>query len=274
MWGWFKTWSGLGLPSMSPCFADMRVVQAGLAREAAGLDARNLDEHDLWGRPMNYPKAWLILAKVFFLHNETAFLFFCGASVLFFWAACAQVIYHYPSLYSLAFPFSFASLLAVERGNTDLVLVGPLFFSLSHSALAGALVVILGTVLKIYPCFSAAALVSRPRVFLVSVILAGFYLLWQAPDIRLLKSLTPESGWWSYGVASTSLALEPKLKILISPCLVQGVLLAMAAWFLFQIRRNPLIGDSTASSQEKGLFLAGAGIYSGTFFLLPTGITG
>lgn len=215
---------------------------------------------------MNYPKAWLILGKAFVLHQEETFLWFCVACVLVFWAACARVIYRYPSLYTLAFPFSFSSLLAVERGNTDLVLVGPMFFAFSHSVLAGLFVVVLGTVLKIYPCFSAAALVSRPRLFGLTVLLTGFYLLTQISDIQLLKSLTPQSGWWSYGAVSTSLVLEPKLKFLISPILIQAGLLVITACFVFWLRKTPMMVGSQASPHEKQLFLAGAGIYVGTFF--------
>lgn len=61
--GWTPVWQTLGLPSMSPPFADLRTVQGALATLAEGGDPRIANPGDPWGRAFNYPPVWLAVAR-------------------------------------------------------------------------------------------------------------------------------------------------------------------------------------------------------------------
>lgn len=264
--GWSRVWVSLGLPSMSPPFADMRVVKAGWLREEAGISPRVLDAHDPWNRPMNYPLIWAKFGGLFGFAKENAFLAFTAFWVILFWAVCGWVIYRYPNFYTLSFPFSFACLLAVERGNTDLVIVTPLFLAAYGSPALAAAAILLGAALKIFPCFAVGALLKSRWIFLLTVCLTGAFILWRIPEVRELKALTPESGWWSYGASSLSLSLEPKLNLRIPVAVIQALVAAATLACFLVLRRKSACWRSSSDAGTERLFMAGAGIYIGTFF--------
>ena len=75
--GWQRIWSYLKIPTLSPSFADMRVIQASIEAVSLGLNPQVSNPTDPWGRPMNYPYVWSQLAKLIKMNNEKIFIALC-----------------------------------------------------------------------------------------------------------------------------------------------------------------------------------------------------
>jgi hypothetical protein len=107
---------------MYPAFADLRVIQGAVISVEKGLDPRVSNLGDHWARPFDYPMLWVSIGKALNFTNETRFIFICSAMVFCFIGICAFLIFRFPSFGLLASMVSTATLLGIERGNTDLLI--------------------------------------------------------------------------------------------------------------------------------------------------------
>jgi len=92
VFGWTATWSHLGVPTLSPRFADMRTVQAGLDAAREGFNPQQHNPSDPWGRLMNYPSIWLTLGSIFRLQNGQNYLLFELSIVFLYLSSCFLLI--------------------------------------------------------------------------------------------------------------------------------------------------------------------------------------
>lgn len=258
---------------MEPAFVDLRVVQAGVLRDMAGIDPHTPDSHHAWNMPMNYPKVWVKIGKALQLQKEISLLSFAIVLIVFYLVACGIFISRYPNLYTMSFPFSFSSLLLIERGNNDLVIFTLLFYSIYISSSLAAWAILLSSALKLYPIFALGALFqNRKYLYVVGMATVAYFCL-QFQEIIKVKSLTPVGGWCSYGVKSLILAFEYKFKtmgnvdILINEKIIYGLLCLLAGLFFYYLQRAPSFFEVQCQNLEKRFFLAGSGIFCGTFLL-------
>lgn len=271
VFGWTPTWSCLRQPTMEPPFVDLRVVQAGVIRERVGVDPHTPDEHHAWKMPMNYPKIWVPIGRHLQIEKEGSLIFIAIASIVLYLSACAILIFRYPSLYMLLFPFSFSSLLLIERGNNDLIIFSILFYFIWISSSMAVFAVLLTSALKIYPIFALGCLFKRKKQLLGVGLCVAAYFLWKSEEIHTVKNLTPVGGWCSYGVKSFKYALEYKFRAMcnaqleISEIYLYLTLGLFFALFFLWVRRHTWLIETACQGFEKRLFLAGSGIFCGTF---------
>jgi len=153
--GWNVTWAFLKIPSMMPVFADMRSVQGGLLTSYQGLNPQVINPGDPWQRTMNYPSIWIKIAHLLQLDNEINFFIFMLIIVTLFLFSCLSILFRFPSALNLLVMFSGATLLAVERGNNDLLVFSLLYFAtLASNDHLASLAFLISAVLKIYPIFA------------------------------------------------------------------------------------------------------------------------
>ncbi len=132
--GWFTTWETLQVPPpLSPPFFDMRTVQGALLSDKLGFDPQVTNPGDPGYRALDYPKIWIGVAKLFQLDKETNLILFVCVYILAYLVCCFLLLRNSPSFYLLLAIFSGSSLLAVERGNNDLLLFALLFAGISLS---------------------------------------------------------------------------------------------------------------------------------------------
>jgi hypothetical protein len=266
VFGWTPTWKGLLIPTMSPVFADMRTVQGALESIAQGLNPQLSNPGDPWGRPMNYPSIWLGLAQILDFQNEMNYLAFVLLSVLGFLYCCHQIMAKSASVWVLGIVFSGATLLAVERGNNDLVVFLLLYLSATRTSLFGAVPLVLATALKIYPVLAIPAFVKDKKTLLASLALGlgVLALMWQ--ELVSIRSATPVAAGLSYGAASiaAAAAMTP-LKIpqsWVTVSIIICVFIAYGGRFkIFDMR------SQCHDEHAERWFLMGACIYVGTFLL-------
>src|SRR5947207_15325254 len=68
--GWNHVWRTIGVPSITPCFMDLRVITSGVITLENGGDPLVSNPFDLKGRPLNYPRIWLILFSILGINDR------------------------------------------------------------------------------------------------------------------------------------------------------------------------------------------------------------
>ena len=207
---------------------------------------------------MNYPGIWIDIAKSFRLGNETAFLSFVSVCILGYLYSCYTLLKKSPSVYSLLAMISGASLLAVERGNNDIVI-----FSLMAVALhlrrdwMRSIVVLLAVVLKVYPVFSIYGFFQRNiKLLVLTALLSAIYLICNLNEMILIKSGNTAFGFLAYGVHLDTIKTVGLLLVLVFSSYLFWKTGVAAKWFA-----------NGNDEYARELFIVGGSIFVATFIL-------
>lgn len=265
--GWSTTWGALGVPTLFPEFADMRTVQGALHSLNDGFDPQIKNPGDPWDRSMNYPSIWISIAEIFSFEVESNFKIFVSVMVLIFLSCCLLLLKQYPSLTLLALCFSGATLLAVERGNNDMIIFSMLYFSVTIGGGIYALVLLFATLLKVFPILVFPAFCYSVKTIFLMLAVAVIAFLMLLPELSSIKNSTPVSSALSYGSASIARAIQFKLNFnfpshFISILIIFTAFIALKLYFL-----RKRLSFSEMNKNAKQMFLVGAYVYVGTFFL-------
>jgi hypothetical protein len=280
--GWLETWSKLRVPAMYPYFADLRTIQGSIDSEANGLNPQKMNPGDPWGRPMNYPSVWFDIANFFKLSDDLYFLIFGIVIVLSFLLSSAYLVGRFPSAWILIALFSGSTLLAIERGNNDLFVFFLIFLSLFLPQIFQILVISIAFLLKIYPVFAILSVAIEKRkwwIFLSLLFIVSWVLFPQYSDI---SSGNSARGFLSYGLKSNieifiggrHLFIRKVLNgngIFFDTFLFVASLLALVCMIYYRKKWTALLKiqltNKMAQALEVRMFIAGAGIYCGTFIV-------
>ncbi len=175
LYGYDRTWRLWNIPTMSPHFADLRVITGGAESYAQGFDPMIENPGDPWQRRLNYPRVWQSLYSIGVNQSHTTYI---GISfILLFMVSICLLLPHASNIIIvlvMAAVLSPATLLGIERGNIDLFM----FFLVTISVVAikrwhilSALAVLLGFVLKLYPIFGCAVLLRAIRPLFLRYVL-------------------------------------------------------------------------------------------------------
>jgi hypothetical protein len=256
--GWVTAWGMLHIPAMYPPFADMRSIQGALHSISAGYDPQINNPGDPWGRVMNYPGVWIVVAKVFRFGNEISFMTFVSVFILGYLFSCYMLLKKSPSVYLLLAMLSGASLMAVERGNNDLVV-----FSLMAAALhlrwnkIRSVIVLLAVILKIYPVFAVYGFFrSNFKLLVLTTTLAVIYLTLNLGEMISIKSGNTATGGFAYGIQLNGLLMAALL-----------VVLVVASYILWKTDVAGKVFANQSGEYEKELFIVGGSLFVATFVL-------
>lgn len=282
------------VPAMTPDFADLRVITAtaGCIRRAAGAWTLASPTCDPFGRPYNYPSIWargLAWAGAGESATHSLGIGLFGVFVLLLgamaWLAQPAGWDRRAVLVLLLAGVSPPALLAVERGNSDIVVVALVLGAAVASrpgarSLAATLVAAAG-VLKLFPFGAGLMFVARARRRALTwlVVLGGAGIAWEFSELRLIVARTPQSSQVSFGdgviprLAWTQLGLPGGVTV----WRAVGLLLFLGSavvWALaLRLRRSDLRvvgllglvravqGDEVASA----LLLGGGGCFLGAY---------
>lgn len=267
IFGWSTTWSALGIPSMFPEFSDMRTVQGALYSLSEGFDPQTNNVGDPWGRSMNYPSIWISISEIFNLKIELHFKIFVSLMVFLFLGSCFLMVKQYPSLTLLFLCFSGATLLAVERGNNDILVFSLMYFSVFVGGGSYVIGLLIATLLKIFPILAFPAFCHSFKTFFLMFVVAIIALVILFPEFSNIRTGTPISHSLSYGSPSISAAFQGVLNFNFPAYYISILMLvtALMAWRLEFISKR--LAFSEIDSRAKQMFLIGAYIYVGTFIL-------
>lgn len=261
--GWSETWSALLVPTANPPFADLRTVQGSIYSISQGFDPQLINPGDPAKRPMNYPSIWADIAKLLSLDLEQNYLIFVCSYVSLYILVCFANLRQHPSLWILLLIFSGSSLLAIERGNNDLIVFNLLYFSTIAPIIFSAALIIVASILKIYPIFTVGTLYKSKKVLLITTGLLATYILIKLPELQIIRGGTPISASLSYGIPS----LQAKFGLTYP---AWGVALCMVLFSLISGRIKWIKAHAKStiySDRDYKLFLLGASIYLCTFII-------
>ena len=274
--GWTAAWYALHVPTLSPPFADMRTVQGALVSAAQGFNPQLKNPGDPWGRVLNYPIIWFWIAKFFQLDIENNFLVFIGVYILAYLISCFMLLRKTSSLYLLVAMFSGASLLAVERGNNDILAFVLVFAAISYAqGYWRGFFILLAAVLKVYPAFLAVSLVKKPKILILLVLILAVYFLFNIGELQILQAgntaLTdPAAVFASYGFATNMQIFrqffmpgqsDPTYTI------IKVVFIILSLGLIALISRVKSLNPSSDEGYKTDLFIAGGTVFSCTYLI-------
>ena len=279
-------WGYLGVPSISPSFADLRGITSALDCYRQGFDPLIHNPCDPWNRPMNYPRLWLGLSSLGLDQSHTFILGILQA-ILFY--ACIFIIIIKrlnvsEGLFYGLILCSPAVMLAVERGNNDLMIF--VFLSLAvlmmqKRRILPYIFILMASILKLYPIVSImSALREDKKRAIIIMLMVGtlfmIYMIYTWQDVILIGTTVPRSANLSYGSrvlfdglnpifqSITGLGIPEHFRTIFSFTAVLFVLVAsyLAIRLGFIQTQNKLM-----TSQYLDNFRIGAIIYIGTFII-------
>ena len=259
-------------------FADLRIITHGADSYAQGLDPMVKNPADPWQRRLNYPRIWQGLYSLGINKSHTTALgiaeiccFLIGVCLILPNARKAMLVAVFAAVLSPA------TLLGVERANTDLLL----FFLAALSIIAAqrsymitSVIVLDGFLLKLYPIFGLTVLLKAEkskflRYTLALVVFGAAYAAATFSDLLLINEATPKATLLGYGMnvcwmklAAVNATLGWYAKIfsyIAVPCII-------AATFSRSLSSNPPTPSEGAEIYLDS-FRVGSGIYIGTFLL-------
>ena len=265
--GWTRTWSAVLVPTLSPPFADMRVIQGAVISAKQGLNPQISNPNDPWGRRLNYPLIWVKIGQAVNLPNESRFIQFCSLVILCFVGFSAYILYRFPSFGLLICLLSTATLLGIERGNTDLIIYCLVFlFALVIPKKLSPVPILIATALKLYPVFALGVLFIKRQfgLFFPSLIITLAIFIYLRNELSVIRSNTPVYFYISYGFPS--LAAYFSSRNLPSWMFVGLATVVCSTIFVTALYLRKMEGIRRHQDGfEFNLFLAGASIYIGTF---------
>ncbi len=280
-------WQKPGELANGSLFADTRQTTSALECNRSGHDVLIANPCDPWKRPFDYPRIWMALAPLQIDQSHTVFLgilsgilFFTSAYFIIGFINIPEVIVY------LLILLSPSVLLAVERGNNDLIIFSLLAlatFSISSvqkkTNVFGYVVLFLAAVLKLYPIMALVVVLKekgkRGTLIFISVFFTFLlYLFVIFNDIQRIVQVLPTIGnYFTYGISVSFDIIEHVLTSKVG-FFIEFLTLSSLLVLIFSIfRRRSYFGTAVEfENSQRGRvvsagFLVGAGIYLGTYIL-------
>lgn len=265
----------LGVPTMQPAGIDAYAISGASLSLAQGLDPLQQNPGDVLGRPLNYPRVWLVFAWLGLRPEHTPWLL--GGFFAVFVAGIAALgtllrTRAQSALLVLAL-WSPAIWLGVERGNSDLFVFGltamALWLATTRPNVAAA-VVLLAAVAKLFPVFALFGFVAGDRrQRRAGLVAASVFVVYVAATFGDLAKIRAGTFHWNrigYGIDQAAVTFAKNgasLPFWLGLAIGAAVLLfAAAAWLRTRIRLPLVDGDPAALG-----FRVGAAVYAGSFCL-------
>lgn len=277
-YGYEKTWKLWNVFTISPHFADMRIITNSAESYHQGYDPMINNPADPWKRRLNYPRIWQCLYFFGISEGHTTLLGVMAIS-MFFIGICLLLpdVENTILFLVIAAIISPATLLCIERANVDLLIF--LLISVSivtvHKRLTiSAATVFAGFILKLYPIFGFVVLLATKRSLFLKHL--AFFLISMAvyigitySDLLLIADATPQSLLLTYGMNifwSWAMAINPAVGL--AARITSYLVVLSALLFSFKaLFRNDFSTEYHTEKNYLDAFRSGAAIYIGTFLL-------
>ncbi len=269
---------------MSHRYYDLKIGLAGLECDRRGLDVyvSNPCVTEQLGTQFtfNYPRTFLWLGRLFPLSVKDGEWLGPILDVAFLLAACTlfRGERFAQALYFCALLASPPVILSLERANVDiaffcLILLAVYYVGRRSETGGWAATFCLG-MLKIYPIAAIAGLIRNTKrsrmLFWFTVAAEGIFAALTLNNLRLVKSMTPQEDFDSFGYPVLPMILSRSFQSffwmqLAAPALFAAC--ALVAYSGFRNRRFWLTIADAGDARYRPLFLAGGAIYAAAFVM-------
>jgi hypothetical protein len=269
------------VPKLFPPFADMRVVTSGSECIRLGYDVLVKNPCDPWNRPMNYPR--ILGLPSFFGLDQTHTVILGILSGLLFFILTFVIIERLSYLEALIYGVILCSpsvMLAIERGNIDLIIYTLLSISLMILKSKYVIfricsygLILFAAILKLYPIVSLLCCLKEKKntflfVFFVIFTIFGIYVTSDLQSLKLISDATPRPTFLGYGgMVILDIIFKGGGWISIVKKIIFFLLIALVFLiaYLEASKRNDLSQD--LNLQYIDGFRMGASLYLGTYLL-------
>ena len=281
------TWRFWNVPTSNVSFLDFRLIPGSAESFANGYEPSVENPFDPGQRIFNYPAFWRLLFYTGIEEDDTVWISITMI-ILFFIS-----VFIFPEKLSIAgavamllILFSPASMLLYERANVDLivfVICMLIVLAESHSAYLATLLIMFGSIVKLFPFFGVTVLLkeSRKKFLLLSTacsLVLVIYMVATLSSVKASWNLTMRGDGASYGtdvfVTRYGPAISRALSNSLSPVQL-SLLLKYGSLTIALLLLLVVVIQAFKDVQQPGIisernfaaFRMGASIYVGTFLL-------
>lgn len=277
--------TSIGVVTLPKPYADFRTISEGIPYYEQGGDPYGSSDYDFIARKFNYPPIWLKLSFLGVEESELRYIYITFGS-LFSIGLGLLFLREKNPLWFLTIPFILSPpiLLGLERCNNDLLVfflvVLAVWFvrdqSKKNMDWIGGLLILVATVLKVFPVFAFWVFIrnswKRSMIVLLpfACVCLGYYLSIKS-ILDLIRENTPVSAFLSFGIKVLPYYLSLKFS---DSLLAQGPWLLAVAFFsvvlIFLVGyRLGKEGEDLENfeSYDTALFRVGSGIHLAAFLL-------
>ena len=275
----------LGIPTLKPLFADLRLVLTGVDCAATGHEVLVANPCDPWKRPFNYPTIWLAVFGALGWGQRAALPLGFAAIALF----AAAVLYVFRGVAAgriwpvLAALFSPAVMFLLERGNNDIFIFCLLTLAVALRGRLGAAgtlgaspaLIALAAVAKLYPAVALAVMTrgwDRRQLIAGGIAAAAVIAVFAATadDIAKIAAGTVTSVNMSFG-RDILVHFADRQMLLGLGGAQTGISIALAiaalgaaAFLCYRLRRDTA-APTAGSAETQDFFIVGAAVFCGAF---------
>ena len=197
LFGRSKSFALFGVGTMTPYFADLRIIAGAVDSEDRGLKPWLENPGDPWHRVLNYPVIWISFFRLIAKWGDPVLIFGMAQLVallgLGLWLSRQKEGY-----LAVLFALSPPILLAIERGSNDIFVFLLMLAGVWSVDMLGGIALGLATGLKFFPAVaivSAVALTTSYR-FLFGVALTSPLIVWAFIQLPTALLLVPIGCVW------------------------------------------------------------------------------
>ena len=280
---WGQFWSFFYIPVGPIPFSDFDALNIFLSYEKMGLNPyiENPESHPIH-KFLIYPSVWLNITDILKLNKELNFKITSFLILFTYFYVLLDLFFRFKKatlgFLLLIFFFSTSNFLLIERLNVEIILFCFIYFALVNKKIIMQFIFYsISLILKIFPIFSIFMFIGKKKLFFFTFIFSIAYLFLIREEITLISKNVIEYALISaYGAVSISKALyyySMKFGYLINDDNYQLfkiliiMLFSLYGLFLFLInfsfsKSKEILAEI---SIEEKMFLAGAGIFIGTY---------
>ena len=286
-YGYTQTWELWKVPTESPPFSDFRLIPGSAETFRMGIEPSVRNPGDPHKRIFNYPTFWRLFFYTGITQADTIWisilmimLFFVGVFLF------PEKLTVSNAMWMLLIVFSPASMLLYERGNVDLIvffLCVAIVLATDYSGYAAAALLIVGTVVKLFPFFGITILLresKRKFIWLSAgcllVLLIYMYVTWESVNVSWNLTMRGKDisyganvFFYRYGQALSQFFSQWFVDAQVDRILQIGPMILASILVLISGVAGLRTREPLATSSERNLaaFRMGASIYIGTFLL-------
>ena len=282
-----KIFSFYNINHLTPSFADFRSYQALPLTIEKGLDPYINHEYDPWKRPFNLPIIWFYISKYLNLINEINFKIFVFLYISLFIFCVIKIVELSENIIGkilvVLAAFSASSILALERGNTDLLIFSLIFIACVQKKFLSSLLILLSaSILKLFPVFSFLINFHDKRKLLYSIvgILFVFFILHEDLKYFFYNTHSTSNTGITYGVRPIILGFFKSLERIEFNFIELSNLYFMIFYFLilvfifisflYFVLKNKKNENVEFISLKNRIFLAGSSVYCFSFIFFSS----
>ena len=278
---WLNFWSTLSISPVIPPFSDLDSILKTLLSRNFGFNVYLENPHDPTHGVYLYPSIWLDIFEFLKLSTRIYFKAF-NFIIIFIYFFIIQDLYIKNSkkifrIFIIIFFFSTTNFLILERLNIEIIIFSFIYFAtISKNYFLKVLFFISALAGKVFPIFSIFLFIQNKKQFLIILFLSFAYLLFIREEIYFMSvNIIEYARIFAYGSGSVTKAMyyfSKEYNLFIND--ENYIYLKLSIVFLFAtiaiilIKINFIFGKKQLHKDmnlEDRLFLAGGGIYLGTF---------